>query len=338
MQQAYISVMLKDGRGSGHYELTWKSRLIRFLSGSMMVVKRLFSGLKFAVFHIVSPSSAQSTLWNEVARLYGTNDVAARFLANSISATLNRSASHEEKGWIDRIEALRKILNSSQRKVTVVDYGAGSPELNLTSEQMYQGRITSSAIGKICRIASKQPAWCFLLFKLIREFQPLTCLELGTCLGISTAYLAAALELNDRGKVTTLEGSEALAFIAKRNLNELGLERANVIVGRFQDKLTEVLRAQEHIDFAFIDGHHDQQATLTYFKRILPFMSDGSVMVFDDIRWSIGMERAWHKIISHEQTSVSLDLDSVGICIVRTSSRQKLTFKIAVDSIKLWRG
>lgn len=295
--------------------------------------ERLCSQYLETLYRIGSPSSAQPTLWDEVERLYGINDIAAKSLANSISATFNRSTSREEKVWIESIEVLRNRLNSSSQEVTFVDYGAGSPELNLTSEEMYQGQTTSSTLGKICRTGSKQPVWCFLLFKLIREFQPVMCLELGTCLGISTAYQAAALELNGRGQITTLEGATTLASIAKRNLNELGLGRANVIVGRFQDKLPEVLRTQEHIDFAFIDGHHDERATLTYFELILPFMSEGSCMVFDDIRWSTGMQRAWHEIIADEKISVSIDLNSVGICVIKETSAQKLTLTIALEQM-----
>ena len=295
--------------------------------------ERLCSQYLETLYRIVSTPSARSTLWDEIERLYGINDMAASSLANSISATFNRSASREEKVWIESIEVLRNRLNSSSQEVTFVDYGAGSPELNLTSEEMYQGQTLSSTLGKICRTGSKQPIWCFLLFKLIREIQPVTCLELGTCLGISTAYQAAALELNGRGQITTLEGAATLVSIAKKNLNELGLGRANVIVGRFQDKLPEVLRAQEHIDFAFIDGHHDERATLTYFELILPFMSEGSFMVFDDIRWSTGMQRAWHEIIADKKISVSIDLNSVGICIIRETSAQKLTLTIALEQM-----
>lgn len=119
-----------------------------------------------------------------------------------------------------------------------------------------------------------------------------------------------------RGQITTLEGAETLASIAKRNLNELGLERANVVVGRFQDKLPEVMRAQEHIDFAFIDGHHDQHATLAYFEQMLPFLNDNALLVFDDISWSEGMKKAWTTIVSHEKVKLSVDLRSIGVCIV----------------------
>ena len=37
---------------------------------------------------------------------------------------------------------------------------------------------------------------------------------------------------------------------------------------------------------AFIDGHHDREATLGYFEHVLARSHEGTVLVFDDIHWS----------------------------------------------------
>lgn len=54
--------------------------------------------------------------------------------------------------------------------------------------------------------------------------------------------------------------------------------------------------ADREFDLAFVDGHHDEQATLDYFALIRPRMRTGAVMAFDDIEWSDGMRRAWKEI------------------------------------------
>jgi len=161
------------------------------------------------------------------------------------------------------------------------------------------------------------------LFKFIREFRPSVCLELGTCLGISASYHAAALELNNHGKIVTLEGSESLASLARENFERLGLKRVTVVVGRFQDTLEEVLRRQAPIDFVFIDGHHDEHATLAYFEKIFPFLSEDAVLVLDDISWSNGMKRAWKTIVSNKRINISVDLFNVGVCIIASSLKEK---------------
>jgi len=267
----------------------------------------------------------------EISRLYGEGHAASKLLADALSSVLENSTSREEKQWIDRIESLREALNASSSEISIVDYGAGSSGLNLSREEMYQGRVVTRTIGEVCRTASKPQKWAFLLFKLIREFRPSICLELGTSLGISTAYQAAALELNHRGRIVTLEGAESLASLARENFTKLGLERVDVVVGRFQDNLGGVLRQQAPVDFAFIDGHHDEEATLAYFEQIAPFLAENAIVVFDDISWSKGMERAWNTIIGDKRVRVSIDLFSLGICIVADSPGEKQRVKLALD-------
>jgi predicted O-methyltransferase YrrM len=45
-----------------------------------------------------------------------------------------------------------------------------------------------------------------VLYKLVKNFKPLMWLELGTCLGFSSSYLAAVLKINNDGKVISMEG------------------------------------------------------------------------------------------------------------------------------------
>ena len=111
----------------------------------------------------------------------------------------------------------------------------------------------------------------------------------------------------------------------------LGIERVDVVAGRFQDTLQDVLSENAPINFVFIDGHHDENASLTYFRQILPHLSDGVILVFDDIHWSRGMERTWNTIQKDRNLKVSLDLLSAGICILTKSALGETKYlKIAI--------
>jgi len=267
----------------------------------------------------------------EMSRLRREADVAIRTLANVFDAVIRNRYSYEEEKWIEKIEALRNRLNASASEISFIDYGARSSDTNLTTEQMHKGCPVIKSIGEICRSASKPYKDAFLLFKLIREFRPSVCLELGTALGISAAYQTAALELNRCGRITTLEGSESLASLAKGNLESLGLERVNVVVGRFQDTLQDVLQKNADIDYVFIDGHHDENATFSYFKQTLPYLSDDAILIFDDIHWSGGMEQAWDDIRNDKNLKVSIDFLGLGICIfTKTAVEEVKYFKITV--------
>jgi predicted O-methyltransferase YrrM len=251
----------------------------------------------------------------ELSRLRTRDTPIATALADALHAVLEKAVSPEERRWIDRIESIRRELRASTRPLRFMDYGAGSPTDRRNAEEMYEGKEVTISVAEACA-ASKPPAWCLLLFELVRKLAPSRCLELGTNLGVSAAYLGAALQLNESGELVTLEGAKSKAELAVENLRRLGISRVDVVVGRFQDKLDEVLTPRNKVDFAFIDGHHDEHATVDYFRRIIPFSLGEAVFIFDDVAWSDGMRRAWKTISTDERIQFSIDLGSVGICVV----------------------
>lgn len=209
-----------------------------------------------------------------------------------------------------RLQELRRELDASDERIECT---GGEFSGDAADKELLVG-----SVGQLSRTASKAPVWAYLLFRLVREHRPERALELGTCLGLSAAHQAAALELNGGGRLVTLEAAASRAELATRNLERLGLAgRADVVRGRFQDTLEGVLGGFEGpIEYAFIDGHHDEQATLTYFEKILPFLADQSLVVFDDIAWSDGMARAWRSLQAHARTALSVDLGNIGICAI----------------------
>jgi len=218
----------------------------------------------------------------------------------------------DERDWLRRIEALRRRLNASDAPVEVVDHGAGSS----MSAAGAPAPVTTRRLGEISYGASKSPAQARFLFRLVRELGPVVALELGTCVGISTAYQAAALELNGAGRLHTMEGSPALAERARSHLDQLGLATVEVHVGQFDTLLDPWLDREPELSFAFVDGHHDETATVDYWRRLAPHLSRRSAVVFDDIRWSAGMRRAWRTIAGDPTAHTTADLGTMGVCLV----------------------
>jgi len=218
-------------------------------------------------------------------------------LSAAVSATAHRKLSGEEMTAIRRIEALRRDLLRSQEPLKVMGRGVDK----------------ETTIGDVCKRGSKSPVWALLLFVIVRVCKPRSCLEMGTSLGLSAAYIGSALKLNGRGKLITLEGAPAVASVARRNLENLGLTDVKVRVGLFNDTLGPTLKEFGPFDFVFIDGHHDEMATKEYFEHIRSHVSPEAVLVFDDINWSDGMRRAWRYIA--DSTTQAYDLRDVGIWI-----------------------
>lgn len=131
----------------------------------------------------------------QLSRLSTIRNPAADKIVNALTDTLNDHLASEEKTWVDRIEALRKKLSRSSTEISITDYGAGASNLKRTKEEMYQGVTVTRTVGNASR-ASTPYFWSLLLFKLVRNFIPSSCLELGIWVGISGAYQASAQQLN----------------------------------------------------------------------------------------------------------------------------------------------
>lgn len=208
------------------------------------------------------------------------------------------------------IEALREDLLESDQTITVNDLGAGSRVLQRPTR----------AVSEISRTALKPTAQARLLYRLARYFQAAQVLELGTAFGITTLYLATGAE---DGAVHTIEGCPQTQRIARHHFDHLGQENIHTVLGSFRSKLPEVLRQMGRVDLAFVDGHHAAEPTLEYFGTILPFTHNGTVLVFDDIHWSAGMEQAWRTIKDHPRVTVTVDLYDLGLAFLRAEQAKE---------------
>jgi predicted O-methyltransferase YrrM len=202
------------------------------------------------------------------------------------------------------IEKLRTKLLKDERSITITDLGAGSM---LSKNNEKQVRF-------LAKNALKSPALAQLIYRLAADIKPRNIIELGTCLGITSAYLAKAAP---NAQVITIEGCPATANIARENLNSLDIQNTELLTGNFDNILPNLLKNSEELDFVYVDGNHRKDATLNYFEWCLPKLSPNSIMIFDDIYWSKGMKEAWAQIKARPEVSVSVDLFWIGLIFVR---------------------
>ena len=120
--------------------------------------------------------------------------------------------------------------------------------------------------------------------------------------------------MNNKGTLVTIEGAKTYASIAAENFFSVSLNNVIQYTGRFSDVLPDILKDHQPIDFVFIDGHHDGDATVSYFEQLIPFLSRSAWLMFDDISWSQGMKRAWKTIAEDKRVLFSSNLSLVGIC------------------------
>ena len=234
------------------------------------------------------------------------------FVFEFITRVLN---DHSNYSAYNKVEGLRKKLLKDPTILIVDDLGAGSG----------QGGGNRRTVSSIARNAAKPKKWGQLLFRIVKHYQPHQILELGTSLGISTAYLALA---NPNAKVTTLEGAAMIASKAGENLDGLDLNNIHQWVGNFDDLLPDLLKEEKIWDLVFVDGNHRKEPTLKYFEWILARCGSGTIIIFDDIHWSAEMDEAWDLIRLDSRVRCSLDLFFVGLVFFREEFHEKLDFSI----------
>lgn len=213
------------------------------------------------------------------------------------------------------IEKQRKALLENSETIEVEDFGAGSAVI----------KSNKRVVKNIAASSLKPKKFARLLFRIVRHYQPATILELGTSLGITTAYLAKG---NEQGKVFTCEGSASIAAIAQKNFATLQIKNIGLIQGDFAKTLQPLLQQSGKIGLAFIDGNHRKEPTLEYFSELLNFSTASTILIFDDIHWSEEMEAAWEQIKSHPPVMLTIDLFFIGLVLINPDFKVKQHFVI----------
>lgn len=205
------------------------------------------------------------------------------------------------------IERRREMLLACEDELEVVDYGsAGSKE----------GKHVKRRVCAIAKNHLESAKMGQLLFRIVNfigqeEKRPLEILELGTSLGVTTAYLAS---VDSRNRVMTMEGSGAVLKIAQGVWRALRLENIEWKEGNIDDTLYKC--AREGLDIAYVDANHTYEATKRYVDYLLPRMREKGVIVIDDIHYSAEMEQAWEEIKQDARVTTTMDLYHFGILFV----------------------
>ncbi|MFC3561911.1 O-methyltransferase [Pedobacter jamesrossensis] len=221
-----------------------------------------------------------------------------------------------DKSEYKNIEAQRKKLFNDDSSITVTDLGAGS----------HLNKNRTKKISQIAKNALKSPKLAQLIYRLAENTKPKSAIELGTCLGITSAYLAKACP---KAQIITIEGCPQTAGVAKNNFEDLNLTNIELHVGNFDLILPDVIAKQPTLDFVYIDGNHRKDATLNYFKWCLPKVTEDSLLIFDDIYWSQGMKEAWEEIKNHPDVTVTIDLFWIGLVYFK-KGQAKEHFKLKI--------
>ena len=236
----------------------------------------------------------------------------------------------------DEIEEIRQEMLKDTRELEFVDYGSGGPLPTSPSKgrsanmrrvcdiakgslaRRKEAQLLARLVGWLGRPLLTSPSMGGIGDEASEDRKGLTIVELGTSLGVTTAYLAA---MDSRNKVVTYEGCPAVAEVARANWEKLGLSNIACVVGEITvdslqltvDSLQLAVDRLSGIDVAFIDANHTCEATLTYFNALASRVHEKSVVVVDDIHYNEDMEKAWKAICADERVTTTMDLYRMGL-------------------------
>ncbi len=228
------------------------------------------------------------------------------------------------------IERRREYLKACDDELDVVDFGSrGSKE----------GTHIRRKVSFIAKNHLESPKVGQMLFRLVNflgehEKRPLQILELGTSLGLTTAYLASP---DSRNNVRTYEGSGEVLKVAQGVWRALKLENISWKEGNIDDTLlpsdlsllsnaparikessANSCQSSSHsrIDIAYVDANHTYEATMRYADFLLERLNQKGVLAIDDIHYSEEMERAWNELKADPRVTTSMDLYHLGLLFV----------------------
>ncbi len=205
------------------------------------------------------------------------------------------------------IEGLRKELYSSKMELHVQDYGAG------------RNKNPQRKVKTIAKNSVSSHKKSNLIDAIGMFYQAKNILELGTSLGINTLYLSQSPERN----IVTFEGSESISKLAIQHFERLERRNIKLVLGNIDTTLPNYLAEHEPFDLAYIDANHRYEPTLSYYQQLLKKSHKNSIIIFDDIHYSRGMEQAWNEIIKKKEITLSIDLFHIGMVAFDPSLHKK---------------
>jgi predicted O-methyltransferase YrrM len=236
----------------------------------------------------------------------------AQYLVNSKKGTLAHSPFvfdlaryciyKKQKGNYQKVNELRKLLLGNSSLFDKEDFGTG--------------KSRKEKVSALARSSSIRKKYGSLMSRLAAYLQPQHILEFGTCLGVSSAYMA----INGH-KLTTVEGCPNTQEIAKSNFKKLfKSDEVNFVRNDFDNFIAT---DKGFYDFIFIDGNHAYAPTLKYFNHYWEQLPENGLIILDDIHWSEEMEKAWDEISQNTPNLISIDLFQIGLCFKKPNQAKE---------------
>lgn len=263
-----------------------------------------------------------------------------------------RTGGRSREGHRPDVEALRRAWSRDATGWTMEEWGSGSVRAGGGAAEAESGgegggRRVAVRVRDRIRWSTAPARQARELAALARWIRAEHVLELGTNLGLTTAYLAG-----DGRRVLTVEGDARLAGWAAAGWRQTDSEgRIEGVVARFEEVVPGWCAARggsgsagtgaEPWDLVFVDGDHRSEAVHRWVDAVAPALRANrggdrpSAVVVDDIRWNADMWAAWNRLAAEDRWDFVIDRGAYGV-LVRHPGVRHPTVRVALGDGIRW--
>ena len=161
-----------------------------------------------------------------------------------------------------------------------------------------------------------------LLFRIAHYYNQDNILEIGSSLGITTAYLSKA---NESNKIVSIVETTIQNLLSKENLKDLNI-KYNTVIQSPDLKFTHSDIGYEK--FGMILFNMSQINHKLEIEDLLKVTKDDSVIIFFSKNESFSNNELWNKIITYPQITISIELICMRIAFFRKEQHEKEHYTI----------
>lgn len=221
--------------------------------------------------------------------------------------TTSESSSFTPRVIMGEISRHKKLL--AENHAVLVDHSLPS------AGPFDSGRETIASVTKPSQAVGVQQ----FLFMCCLMLRPKCILDIGTGVGVSSAYLAAAQKCSGvEGIVETIDASPYRTRIATQLHGVLGLDNVHYSTGIAREVLPNVLERSGKFDFALIDADHGLKPFLWFYEMLIKAAAPGALLVFTGVEGTNeGVKAAWNRMRNDPRSYSSATSSGLGLIYKR---------------------
>lgn len=213
------------------------------------------------------------------------------------------------------LEALRQVPPVELATAEAIALIADSYRGNLAPIEL---REWTGDVRSHFEISSSEGIKGRILTTVVRFTRSSNCLELGTAYGMSAIFILEALRAQGAdSRLTTLEGYPPLFSMSSPLLTDRYGSQVACRLGSTQEALPGLVDTLGPLDLLFHDAGHSRDDYVRDFQAVLPRLSDGAVVLIDDIRWESGRfvqgdprcYEGWLELVGHPRVRRAAEIN-----------------------------